>query len=58
MPLLFNHEPAPQTLVRFKGMIQDMLSPEYYNKNMSFMNSEHRPHINEVGITVLLKSFI
>lgn len=41
MPILLrDNEPALGTLVRFKGMVQDMLNPEYYSKNFSIFNSE------------------
>lgn len=38
MPL-FDNETAIGTLVRFKGMVQDMLNPEYYSKTFSIFNS-------------------
>lgn len=37
--MLFENEAALGTLVRFKGMIQDMLNPEYYSKTYSVINS-------------------
>ncbi|VVC32241.1 Mini-chromosome maintenance complex-binding protein [Cinara cedri] len=36
---LFDHKTALGTLVRFKGMVQDMLNPEYYSKTFSVFNS-------------------
>lgn len=39
MPFLLENESAVGTLVRFKGMIQDMLNPEYYSKTFEVFNS-------------------
>ncbi|XP_050528406.1 mini-chromosome maintenance complex-binding protein [Daktulosphaira vitifoliae] len=39
VPLLFDHQMPKGSLVRFKGMIQDMLNPEYYSKTFSISNS-------------------
>lgn len=39
--LLFDDKQALGTFVRFKGMIQDMLNPEYYCRNFKIVNSEN-----------------
>lgn len=39
MPFLFDHEGTLGTLVRFKGMVQDILNPEYYSKTFTIFNS-------------------
>lgn len=54
MPL-FNNENAVGTLVRFKGMIQDMLNPEYYSKNGPLFNSENSATVDQVRIIVFKK---
>lgn len=41
------------TLVRFKGMIQDMLNPEYYSKIVPHINSQHNGTLNQVRKIVL-----
>ncbi|KAL4090033.1 hypothetical protein QTP88_024940 [Uroleucon formosanum] len=41
VPLLFDDKIALGTFVRFKGMIQDMLNPEYYSSNFKIINSEN-----------------
>lgn len=68
MPFLFDNEATLGTLVRFKGMIQDMLNPEYYSKTFSIFNSVtnetkichgkyHNSIINQVRIIILIKTF-
>ncbi|XP_050431820.1 mini-chromosome maintenance complex-binding protein [Adelges cooleyi] len=39
VPFLLDRQAAVGTLVRFKGMIQDMLNPDYYSKTFSVVNS-------------------
>ncbi|KAL5236097.1 hypothetical protein ACI65C_003507 [Semiaphis heraclei] len=41
VPFLFDENLALGTFVRFKGMIQDMLNPEYYSSNYKIVNSEN-----------------
>lgn len=38
---LFDDKMALGTFVRFKGMIQDMLNPEYYSSSFKIINSEN-----------------
>lgn len=63
MPLLSDNETPVGTLVRFKGMIQDMLNPEYFAKDFKVTNlvtnetricqgKYHTAVINEVRITI------
>jgi len=37
--LLSDYETPRETFVRFKGMIQDMLNPEYFTKTYTVINS-------------------
>uniref|UniRef100_A0A2S2P4D9 Mini-chromosome maintenance complex-binding protein n=1 Tax=Schizaphis graminum TaxID=13262 RepID=A0A2S2P4D9_SCHGA len=41
VPLLFDDKIALGSFVRFKGMIQDMLNPEYYSSSFTIINSEN-----------------
>jgi hypothetical protein len=69
VPILFENEAALGTLVRFKGMIQDMLNPEYYSKTFSIINSAtnetklcqgkyHSTVINQVRVIVFTISLV
>ncbi|XP_027852654.2 mini-chromosome maintenance complex-binding protein [Aphis gossypii] len=41
IPLLFDDKTTLGSLVRFKGMIQDMLNPEYYSSSFTIINAEN-----------------
>lgn len=51
---LFDNGVIPGTLVRFKGMIQDMLNPEYYHKNVLLNNSQYNNISEQVRIFLLI----
>lgn len=67
--MLFKNETPFRSLVRFKGMIQDMLNPEYFNKTITIFNSInhetiicqgkfHSNLIDQVSVIIFKTSFV